>query len=314
MVKRKLKKSLIEIQSYPCSRECGKGEIILLYGTSSAGKSTICQEISKFCPQWRINSLDQASKLYIAKVIHDLFPYEKDVILKTFTQSDIYSIIFYGESDFRDGASIVDQKKAVKARLKIKQNKQLVFKNCNIDVIEKEMFENAVQDAKAGQSTVIDTVDFLQFFSYLKYHSFNCPVRYGLVYCPFSKLRERISRRNQNLKLVERRYGVHPFFQFSEFYENTRDNNNFVERIYRKDVIEAYRQTFIEYITNLPQKKTFDTYVTSLNDEKKLLKKLGFDCESTFYVNIKPRFYHDYFLNTYEKTPQECANLIIQGV
>lgn len=292
----------------------GKGEIILLYGTSSSGKSTTCKKIRKLYPEWRIDSLDQAATLFIEKTIRELFPHEKDIIFKVFTPGSLCSIVFFEEGIFRKDIQQADQIKALEACAKIKQSKPLIFKRWNIRIVEDAMFEGAFQASMAGQSTVIDTVDFLQFVYYKEQNFFNCPVRYVLTYCPLSKLHERISQRNKTSKLREKRYGTHPFSQFGELFKSVNANENGgIERIYRQNLLESFYFTFEDYIKHLPEKDTHETYATYLQDKVELLKNLGLESESTSSVEIKPRFYYDYILHTYKHFPKKCAELTIRG-
>lgn len=290
----------------------GKGEIILLYGTSSSGKSTTCKKIRKLYPEWRIDSLDQGATLFIEKTIKELFPNEKDIILEAFIPGGLCSIVFFEEGTFRENVQKDKQVKALEACARIKQNKHLIFKRWNTKTVEEEIFEGAFQASIVGQSTVIDTVDFLQFVYYKEQNFFNCPVRYVLTYCPLSKLHERISQRNKTSRLREKRYGTHPFSQFGELFKSVKaDENRGIERIYRQNLLESFHLTFEDYIKHLPEKNTHETYKAYLQDKVELLKNL--DLESTSSVEIEPRFYYDYILHTYKHPPKKCAELTIRG-
>lgn len=294
----------------------GRGEVIFLYGISSAGKTSICNELKRICSEWSFESLDKSIDSHLVTLLHRLFPRECRLIAGAFANDDIVSVIFEGKGHFRKSISILMQKKATEACLYIKKQGALIDGSLCIGKVKQEMYERAFLKSQMGQPVVIDTTGFQEFITYKEQYLFNCPIRYILVHCPFSIISERMARRNREAELKNdtpnMRYGTHPFFQFAKLYKvSTKTTESVIERVSRKIVIKSFDFNFDEDTRKFPpEASTLEIEVKRITDKRNLLEKLGFCDSNVKFVHLTPRFYYDFILDTHVNSSYAYARLI----
>lgn len=293
----------------------GRGEIILLYGTSSAGKTSICNHLRRDYPTWSFESLDKSIDMHLVMLLQRLFPKEFRRIARTFANDDIISVIFEGKGHFRKSATSTMQKKASDACLYIKDQGELIDGSFCLQKVKDEMYEKAFLRSQLGQPVVIDTTGFQEFITYKEQCLFNCPIRYVLVHCPFSKISERTAKRNTEAELrgdtSNARYGTHPFFQFAKLFKvSTKGTEVVIESVHREIVLKSFNFNFDEDARKFPPVSAFENEVKRALDRKNLLERLGFLDDRVSLVHLTSRFPYNLILNTHVNSSDACARMI----
>ena len=126
---------LISTQLVSMQLKPTQGSIVFLKGTASAGKSSICQELSNL-EKWHIISEDDYWLDIVAKSISDQFPSEFPHIKKAIHENNIPHAIVRDEILFRPTITDSEKEAALKAinyiRHSLDSTQVLFFKNRKI--------------------------------------------------------------------------------------------------------------------------------------------------------------------------------------
>jgi len=294
----------------------GRGEIILLYGISSAGKTSICNSLGRTCSEWSFESLDKSIDTHLVMLLQTLFPKECRRVRRAFSNDDIIAVIFEGKGQFRKSASALMQKKAMAACLHIKKQGELIDGSLRVGQVKEEMYERAFLRSQLGHPVVIDATRIQDFVTYKGKCLFNCPIRYVMLHCPFSIISKRMARRNREAELKgdssNTRYGTHSFFQFAKLYRvATKTTETIIERVSRETVQKSFDFNFDEDARKFPPEvSALEHEIKRASDKRNLLEKLGFCTSEVNVVHLTTRFHYDCFLDTNINSADTCARLI----
>jgi len=284
------------------------GEVIVLVGSSTAGKSSIIAELLKqkndFIEDggdlasvripWTFAQKNHSVELaFMRQVIQSSEKLEKD-------QWRILDYVFGNEKPiFKEG--VTENEKTRFSEL-VEVVKQSIYKNIPPERgIDNFMMDEVLTKAKSGRPVVFDLLQVKDIFNHAlgKEHP---SLKIALVYCPFQTLAERVVRRNAEALKIDNfddvRPRVFPLEQFSRLFRPKREENEIVvQRLSRKEAETAFDLAFedgkIFMITHDPERLAGrDLDKEKIEKKAKILKKLGFaegDAQDKV-VEITPRF------------------------
>lgn len=317
--------------------------IILLYGTSTSGKTTICTNIQKHCNPVKVEGTDSAFKRLEdpnnQKLI-ELIKRNKDFLLlnkgkKIFSESEILngvinekidiehqklSLMFdHDDNTFKvildkflknlylDNFSDIEQ-----AIINLRKLAISCFDQTFIQVHE-EMFDRAIDNSMKGIPSILDIVphpahggQFMidLFLTCLKKNNHTCPTHIALIHCPLHQLSERMNERNRSA--LE-----------SEDLENVRDKS-FPFRQYAQ--LFGYRQNIkndnLGKLKIKDARKAMKPFCVNSEEIDELIEKIGFKGQVEA-IDICPKCKFDQIYDTEFYTSKEIAEkiyLIIKNI
>lgn len=297
------------------------GEIIFVYGTSTAGKSSICNALKKIRPDWVFENADDIFEDTLRFILKVENPKYFEIINKAIDEKNIFtsSTFLRGVYLFKKSSTPEQQQEAVRLIKKLQQNHPLLKIDTAWEQAELTLFRRGFEFSKQGKTVVLDSVCPELLLKYKEQHQLSNPIRLVCVVCPFSKLAERLLNRNisaeQTGDLKEARYGFFPLANWKKLYKpQTSPSEVVVDRIDSNTVLQAANtvKEFIEKRKN-PQntdlKRDDDACV---ENPSQFLEELGFSpTKST--ISFVPRFPFDQLIITSKQTPVEAANAIASG-
>jgi chloramphenicol 3-O-phosphotransferase len=262
------------------------GTVILLNGTSSAGKSTMLRELPKVLEgSWKTVEGDDFVLLIIQKLIDHL--------------NDKFGIeTTYDELNDTCGKLMEEGK----------ITQQWIDDFARQYDVNDLMFKKIHEHIRCGHNVVLDTVicepieedsdeyDFNGYFNELGLYN----VAFILVYCPFTTLVERVRMRNESGVAKERReYGV-PIQFFRAMYKAAQPGDT----------------PILDTLTRVEVRRLLETYVRSECETEKesneflstVLKNLSLDRNES--IRVTPRLKYDFIVNTGTHSSEECARQI----
>ncbi len=261
------------------------GQILLLNGVSSSGKSTIIHEIHKINPDIKILKVD------------DWFP--------EILQKKAASFGWQAGSDAGPWLYICNHAHRTTGQYYFDtQIREMFFEGAAI-----EFYQKAKDIAKNQQNVIIDTVlendrehktfdDFFKIDKALKV----------LIYCPMNVLLERVETRNRLEIAREYRNAFQSFEQFPALYKLQEAKSETIVDIVEADVLEAALEKAIQELIkhNIP-----DPYLPKLSQFKiDFIKK--FRLSEKKEVLLVAKHTYDLILNNFKETPVESAKTILK--
>lgn len=259
------------------------GQIILLNGVSSSGKSAIIQELKKLKPD-----------LYILKV-DDWFPQA--------LQNKATELGWVKESGTDPWSYLYEYLVA--------QTGQYYF---STEVREKlfdntaEFYKQALEVASKGQDVIIDTVleykkEYAEFDSVFKGYD----VKKILVYCPMDVLAKRVQQRNASGIQEENRTYFQSFEQFPAMFKvQTEAQESVVDTVQTqtmKETLDAAIAQLIEFHIPQPYLPKLDLF------KKQFIQKFRLDLQDT--IILVPTCAYDLILNSHITSPIQSAQRIV---
>ncbi|MBI2774654.1 AAA family ATPase [Candidatus Dependentiae bacterium] len=258
------------------------GKVILLNGTSSAGKSSVLNELHELNPNYVLFNVDDwFPAALVTKAV------ELGLDLKTGFDPWLflhdYLLKKTGEHYFAPEA------------------RELLFTEIP------PMYRKAKETAQNGRDVIIDAVmeyeakyeEFDTFFQDLQMVKV-------LLYCPVDVLIERIEKRNESGIFRERRFAFLAFEQFPSLYKLPEDDDDFiidtVKSTELKDALEFAITTLIK--NGIP-----DPYIPKLNKfRNNFIERFRLDKQKE--VQLTPTRYYDLIINTAQDSPIDSAKKI----
>lgn len=315
-----------QLRDYNHFHQYGMGDIVVLAGTSTAGKTSIIKALKLLEPDRLEDGVDLRCHAIDLKIMIKFNPDETEILRKSMqTSLDITKAVFSTERSWK--TEITPQEK-IEAEAAIQRIKE---KNDSFSSEEKEyidglflnmkleMFDDAFEYSRRGGNIIFDVLIIDAFARHLLTRNFNGPIRTVLTYCPFHALSARMEKRNkeavENGELSNQRIGEFPLMQFSEIYTQKEKGQVAFERITRAEATQAFDANFDK---GIEAKGNVSLSTEQLIEKEKLrvafLANLGFK-EGTDAVEVAPRNQQHYslFINSNEVLPNESAQLIHAG-
>ena len=256
-----------------------QGTVILLNGTSSAGKSALTAALQKIGDYEKVNIDEDCSD----PANDAIMAYIKE---KTGIETTI--------DDYDKVWQSLEEKGTF-------TKKDEAYLRAKIGTIFIRMLEKVRTLAASGKNVIFDmliddTLNFQYCYEKLK----NVPVVFVLAYCPFTTLASRVEKR---ISEADPRLFANIFTQFSNMYKAAQPGDTpILDALTRDDVkkhSEAAKKDVLEDPKNFG---SFDEFVT------KILRNLSLDENET--IQVTPRLKYDVIVNTGINSPQQCAEQI----
>ena len=307
------------------------GEVIVLIGTSSVGKSSIISELIKQKPGMIEHGIDLAVVNIRLTFLNTNQPEEMAFLRQVIepTEMDIKSpghildyILADTKPNFKAHISSKDRARYAEAVQKLKR---LLLPQISKDILVKHMMDQIMIDSKRGSPVVCDALQIKEIVehTFTKHHS---SIKFALIYVPFQTLAERVKGRNDEA-LAKRDFlnavpGLFPLEQFTKIFRPKRDDNDvvvqkltFKEVDYAIDTVYESAKAFWEKYdpTELERR---DLQKEKTESRTKILKKLGFKegNEPGKAVELTPRFKGYHILINTAQTNKPKAESIQESI
>jgi hypothetical protein len=323
-----------QFRDYNHFRQYGMGDIVVLVGTSTAGKTSIIKALQQLESDRLEDGGDLRCDVIDLKVMTKYNPNEIEILRRVMkTPLDIPKAVGSIERSWKTGITSQEKIEAEEAIQKIKErgeafsSKEKEELNSLFQNRELEMFDDAFEHSRRGGNVIFDVLNIDILAQHLLMRNFDGPLRAVLTYCPFHVLSSRMEKRNKEAvesgELSNQRIGEFPLMQFSEIYTQKEKGQVAVERLTRKQVTKAFNENFDNGTE--ANRETARIEGRKFPSEKELSKEkakslanflanLGFK-EGIDVVEVAPknqRFYH-LFINSSKLLPTESAKIIHGG-
>lgn len=253
------------------------GRIILLNGTSSAGKSSVVREFIRLNPSYKALSIDV--------FMLDLFRNEA-VTLKIIKK---HEELLY----------IEQIREYINSQPQTRRAPLHAHFNSLIDHITESFYDHIVSYARLNQDIIIDDVitlnsELQNFFNKLEPYD----VTMVLAYCPFNTLPVRVNKRNKSGDKTEYRSLDSVLSQFSYIYTPTKKKRGIVKIAYKTF------DTTINLATSFLRSQEEFLQFKSEMDRQLIQNRKSHD---TTYLYLKPRLKYDHIINTAKSNPTKSA-------
>ena len=317
------------------------GSIVLLLGTSTAGKSSIIDAFLQKNRLARESGIDISARKDIVAQMSQQFPGEiqtiRDALGVSVTDTTILNCIVSRDpsSLCKKGATIAEKEAVRSAVQKIRQG----FSHSDVDV-GKIMFDEILCNSVQGIVTIFDHIDVEAVFSRVMNLHIQLPLEFALVYCPFKDLSDRMDKRNEKAEAagtpLDIRRGTFPFKQFAHFFgPKKREGDPVLETLPRDVVVAEVSRHYRDDIEHrkVEDRDWYDRHLGHLQDKYKLsneqdllrkeeaevvgavLQDLGFTSDAIQSVEISPRpRTYRYLFNTSQLTSEEVATALSKGI
>lgn len=294
--------------------------IVMLFGTSTAGKTSLMQRVLSQNPSWFETGVDACWESYEGAIIQKHAPDQFKRMVLAITPEDIaWSIPPNKSPRIKEGTPPEVVQEALKALNEVRE-KQEITPEMIMDDFLTRLYESVKKHSLLGSSVIFEVIEPTSFLTYLLSQNFSAPIKIGLVYCPFAELATRVIKRNieaqsaQGDKRNARRV-LKPLFDFAYLYEPAKPGDLVLETLTREKVEAVFEASFryiLDWLKDRPKRREF---VNKLREEtkEKLLKGLGFGDPTVTEVHMTPKFKRFHFLfNTSVMRSSECAATIRQ--
>ena len=260
-----------------------QGTVILLNGTSSAGKSSIAQELQKM---WG----DSCEFVGIDKDVHgpSLNSIISHVQQKTKEQVTKENIDNIAEKLIKDGATT--------------QEDLDIFYAQTSNKLFNRMIQKIKDFTKNGKNVIFDTIvgdDSEQEIVSLAETLRGENVLFSLVYCPFQELAKRIASRNSADKMEQRDFSM-VWRQFGGLYKAAQPSDTQILETLSKNTVTDLVQLHAR--SEFEEEKEFNEFLSEL------LENLSLDKNDS--VQITSRYTYDLIVNNATQSPDKCAQQI----
>jgi len=316
---------------YDSFRNYGMGDVVVLVGSSTAGKTSIIKALMQIEPNRLEDGGDLRGLKLDAALLQKYNPNEFDILKGLMNDPLSVGIALWSEQrswkadlskeDIAKGEEAIERIK--KSRASCPDEERRDAKNQSINV-ESEMFNDAFERSSLGQNVILDILDIDTLAKNILVRNFNGPLRTALVFCPFHVLSSRMEKRNkesaENKEFSNQRIGDFPLIQFSQIYGQRKNGQTTTfERLTRDQVIQTFNINFDRKIAANAQKGSKSLSETKLLADKEsslacILDNLGFK-DGIDSVEIAPKNQHLYthFINSSVLAPECSAKFIHAG-
>lgn len=301
------------------------GDIVVLVGTSTAGKSSIIKALKQLESDRLEDGVDLRCYALDLKKLKKYCPNEIEVLENLMRASlDIPKAVFASERFWKTGISpqeIMEGEKAIQSAIQLLKKTRDSFSPKELEEwrafyrnMEINMFDDAFEYSRCGVNIIFDVLNIDILARHILARNFNGPIRAVLTYCPFHVLSSRMEKRNKEAvksgELSNRRIGEFPLMQFGNIYTRKEEGQRAFERLSREQVTKAFDENFDKGIRE-HESSSPARLMAKESLRADLLRNLGFT-EGVDVVDIVPKnrsFYH-LILNSSQLLPEESANII----
>lgn len=289
-----------------------QGKIILINGTSSAGKSSVSKELLKeLGSDWQIVDADYLSgtpelEMRMKRIAIELIKKNFAEQLTAETEDRI----------IREDYSLAEEN-----NFWLPREQYSTLENYFDEQLLVQTYKYANELSRTGKNIIIPTVFSADEKMEREINEFQGQnnILLILVYCPFEILSERINARNELAKrpdaTAEQRSDKRPIFgvlnQFSKFYPfrfSTNTNMPVLEELTSDQVIRAWKPTDKDYeLWGEEAKERIEAQRKIFYEE--MLDNLGLRRGKAVTL-VRPPYYYDVIVNNGNNTAQQCASEI----
>lgn len=311
-----------QFKDYTAFHHFGEGEIMVLLGTSTAGKSSIISSLKKIEPERIEQGIDMASCQqlldYLEFAHHEDYVFLQSVLQPKDNDIHILDAFFGKKFPFKQNISELDQSKA--RELVDKLTKQ-IDEDIPFPQMEGKMLDEVISFSVCGKASIFDVLEIENVFRHVLKSNFHAPIKIALVYCPFKLLTERMAERNrkalENNDFLEIRAGPFPLFQFARLFgPKQNDDDLVIETLTREDVEKAFDINFDIEVDLMKKENPEEMAKKDIQKDREvgknyLLQALGFTDPKIQQVELTPLFKrYDFLIDTSKVKPEESARII----
>jgi hypothetical protein len=306
------------------------GDITVLVGTSTAGKTSIIKALKQLDSNLLEDGGDLRGQNIHLKAMTKYNPNEIEILSRLMnTPLDITKAVGSTERSWKPGITSLEKMEAEEALQRINETgdafspEEIEDIDSSFKNMELEMFDDAFDHSRRGGNIIFDVLNIDVLARHLLIRNFDGPIRAVLTFCPFHVLSSRMEKRNKEAvesgEVSNRRIGEFPLMQFSEIYTQKEKGQVAFERLTRMQVTKAFDENFDKGVEagRLQGRKQPSNEQLAI-DKKKLradfLKNLGFK-EGVDVVEIAPKNqqFYNLFINSSKLLPDESAKMIHRG-
>ena len=280
-----------------------KGEIIYVYGTSTAGKSTFTQELSNILSDAFLVSTRYLKTLYMEKIVREICPQEYDYVSKFLSIDEIFFFL----DDPKLFSSPIDVNILTELE-KIKTKTGLINARYNPTEQLHYVYNHVFMLSNHNKTVIFDNLDVLNFLYYISLHNIHSPIHMLLLYCPPSKLLDRVEKRNSRAMIMDKadmRSIMRPLQTFINIYKHSEDGA-FIKRIRNDNLIEIY------HIAHVKSRETNDKNILSKLQWEEVLDTLISNFGDRSIVNLQSKYPYDLLLDTGKYSPQTLVKFVYE--
>lgn len=319
-----------QFRDYHHFHQYGMGDVVVLVGTSTAGKTSIIKALQQLESTRVEDGVDLRCNLTFLNLMNKFHPHEIEILSRLMkNRLDIAKVIGSKERSWKTDITSLEEREGEEAIQRIKETADAFFSKGKEEIdrvfqnIELEMFDDAFEHSRRGGNIIFDVLMIDALSKHLLTRQFNGPIRIALTYCPFYLLSSRMEKRNKEAvesgEFSNQRIGEFPLMQFSEIYTRKEKRQVAFERLSREQVTQAFDENFDKGVEadrkrkhQLPPEKQIALDKKRLRAE--FLTNLGFK-EGVDVVEVAPRNQqlYDLFINSSQFSPSQSAKLIHNG-
>ena len=253
------------------------GKVFVFLGTSTAGKTTLIEQIKMLNPQAFDFGIDLAMQVKAPAALREEMPEEFAVLAKFADPEKLLVVALDREKRWiKSGLSPAEEHEINDAIERI-EAKVPKLPKAFWHQIQEEIFTEILSEAEKGKTVLTDIVDSRSFGRFREiFH--RIPTYVFLTYCSFPELSRRMQVRNREADesghLSNKRVGF-PLMQFADLYKpRTKKSEIRLDSLKREDIDQA----FVLHFPDHPEKK------------QKFLEAFGFISPRIAEVEITTRF------------------------
>lgn len=260
----------------------GRAPIIILIGTSTAGKSTVIEPIKAKYPRLKDYSVDIMCYRSQADIIQRYLPQTYDALRSVLGHEKIVPVALGDEVKFTDSGAqdAADLLRNIWNRTGADPVgfDRIGFEKALIDMWDQNN-EGLIYDSMMGIPVILDTVKYSHLQS-LYGSTFFAETHIMITFCPLAELSNRLTGRNEAAKANGESSNIRSgsaLKQFAELYRPRKNKDEpILQVLTRKECTDAFRLHLAQEI----------------NGEGEFLKSLGFTSDCTDMVEITTRAIH----------------------
>lgn len=298
------------------------GQIFVLLGTSSAGKSSVINALKEKDSSWVGMGPDLARFFHMADLIKETFPVEYEKMAQGLDHTEIAHAIvdvFYKAKDGKESnlaflrwksgsyskAKIIELIRAVAKHSSFAPLDQSMYAKETGEKVNQKMINFICSNSKQGHPVFVDGMGPDMLDAFLK-QTDGYPVKIGLAYLPLHHLADRVTKRNTTAKETGDEAEVRSYEQIT---------NQFLEHFKRAETGDP----IIGYISLEKVEKAFSKMQPKDSKEEEALKNLKIKVIEEYKLNGKDkipltgRFSYSVLVKT-KQSPQESVSHILKSV
>lgn len=282
------------------------GKLLIIYGTSSAGKSSVGKCIRTLTDSLIIEDEDLAHEAYAVELMKNYDSCYYEILRSTMSVHDIFSFVLHGNTNpiYAQGGLHKISKEQRYARNFFKKNWNNIIQAKNPITAQHDMFSRAIKKANEGAKVLLFTSNEILLEQYQIMIDHKVKTIRILLFCPLYELCKRIIDRNSQVcNPINSRMSLSPVMKLSEY----------MQPIIRNDQVcvdELSYATTIKYINMAIQSIGCSTDYT--DDITQIMTNLKLTHDKTTKIKYTTNITKDVLINTQRITPLLAAKEIIK--